>query len=469
LETIVGFLCFNLRGRDITNIIILTFVGAILWYRWAFYFTGGRSCGCLGLLGHLLHLNKTQEKFIPLMALLFFVLSTFPWLFRIIKNRLILLARITPCFFLLFDFQKIYGSNFVEVHGEIDAADYNPITGKVYTNSPSRAIFVAVISGDAWKLCVTNIDNTAWWSVVAYDGTNTYVERPFGGNYKQGIMPRIDLNQARIRPSASFLPIEGDSLGITIGWLAYGLSPQAIKAKTINNDIVEIPLPWEVRSMSFGYKWNFKFLPSERYVSNCTAIRDQSLDLNEDEELMRPELRYPDSIQARQEYVTGFSFRHNRPTGFVAARYECTEWHDYGNGNSVPTASDIQVFDSPRYSYPFQKISLKADKVVVRQGAVSVLPEIKTLTEVDDWRCRRVGKSRILPSAEYTLQPGDLWKSDNDPFLETVASSQFEKNGIQYNKMTTKKNIFAWLLLALLCAPAVVLLWKTTKTKTKNQ
>jgi hypothetical protein len=61
-EVAAGLLCVRYRGRDLANIVILTFVATMLWYRWAFDLTGGTRCGCLGILGRMLHLSSGQEK-----------------------------------------------------------------------------------------------------------------------------------------------------------------------------------------------------------------------------------------------------------------------------------------------------------------------------------------------------------------------------------------------------------------------
>ena len=86
-EAATGLLCLRFRGRDAANIVILTFVGVILWYRWAFYYTGGTQCSCLGILGRLLHLSKTQEKVLPILALIVLTMTTLPWLIRICFRR----------------------------------------------------------------------------------------------------------------------------------------------------------------------------------------------------------------------------------------------------------------------------------------------------------------------------------------------------------------------------------------------
>jgi hypothetical protein len=468
MEIMIGIICFKLRGQNIADVLVLTFVGLIIAYRSLFYFVGGRSCGCLGLLGHLLHVSKAQERILPLIALSFLTASTIPWLYSCAKRGLIWFSALLPCFILILSSQNVYSSTVIEVRGEINAADYNARTGNIYTNTLSHGTYVATICGDQWQISITNKNNAAWWSVVAYDGTNTFVLKPSGGNYKQGLNPDGKTVRARIRPTATFLPIDGDSLGLTIGWLTYGLSQQAVQSKITTNGLVEIPLPWEVRSMSFGYKWNFAFSLSGRFIENCSAVRDQALDLSDEAEFLRPELRYPDCLETRNEYLSGFSIRRDIPTGFVAMRYQCTKWHDCGNGILVPDASELMVYTDPKYHYAFQEMDLTATRISVREENIKILPVITAQTEVDDFRCRLIRRSKVLPSAKYTLQPGDSWKADNDLFLKTIGISQLASTGIEYGTLYSKRNVFAWLMLGLICMPALVMLWKATKTKNKK-
>ena len=89
LETFTGFICIIFRGKDRINVVILTFIGMMSWYRWAFYYTGGSSCSCLGLFGTLFHLTQTQEKIIPIASLIWLFATTTPWLFDLLASKLI--------------------------------------------------------------------------------------------------------------------------------------------------------------------------------------------------------------------------------------------------------------------------------------------------------------------------------------------------------------------------------------------
>src|SRR6266478_5410445 len=82
-ELSIAIICLRSRGREFANVMILTFVAIIAWYRWAFYYTGGSSCDCLGLLAKLLHLTKAQETSVPIATLIILTVTTTPWLVRI--------------------------------------------------------------------------------------------------------------------------------------------------------------------------------------------------------------------------------------------------------------------------------------------------------------------------------------------------------------------------------------------------
>ncbi len=71
IETGLGAFSIAYRGRKIVNGIILTFVGIIIWYRWAFFYAGGVRCDCTGLLAKLFHFTHIEEKVVPIITLIY--------------------------------------------------------------------------------------------------------------------------------------------------------------------------------------------------------------------------------------------------------------------------------------------------------------------------------------------------------------------------------------------------------------
>lgn len=465
-EAFVALFCFKFRGRNVADGAIWTFLGVILWYRWAFWYTGGRSCGCLGLLGHLLHLSKLQEKLLPEIALIVLAVSTAPCICKLVFQSIKKRVGSAAVFLFILQSFNLGAGQIIEVRGQVYAEKHNPKTGEVYSKSKSHGNFQAVICGDLWRFSVTNVDDGSFWSEVVYDGTNTYVIVPAGQYYQHGVAGDKSLNTARVIPSADFLPIGRDDFGLTIGWLTYGLSPRTVEKKKGKNGAFEIPLPWETRMVSFGFKWSFEFDNTARFLKTASAVRDHQLDINQKDEILRPEIRYPEDLSARNEYMVAVGIRKAIPTGFVGGRYSCKEWKKMENGNLIPASSELETFDSP-FPHPSGKMRLKADEISIKDGNQEVLPKVEVRTSIDDYRCRKVGSDRILSYGKYTLQPGETWKKNGDAFLAKITEEEF-KDGTKLDFTTRSRNILAWMLLAVLCGPVAFMLWKKTTTKPRN-
>jgi hypothetical protein len=87
LEMFTGVLCLIKPARDFTDVVILSFVSLMVWYRIVFYYLlGGVNCNCLGYLGRLLHLSKAQETMIPIIILVVLTLTTLPGLQNIVRH-----------------------------------------------------------------------------------------------------------------------------------------------------------------------------------------------------------------------------------------------------------------------------------------------------------------------------------------------------------------------------------------------
>jgi len=195
--------------------------------------------------------------------------------------------------------QAAHSADTIEVRGVIDSALCNSITGERHPESDWHSRFVATISGSAWRVCVTNIDLEDWWEVRFYDGTNSYVLAPSGSNFmtSKTNRPRSDLFLATVTPSTVPVTLNADPLGTALACITFGFSARSVR--TNKNGFVEMPAPWTtVRDNlgNWGYKWLIHDSPGGRFLSGLELIRDQRLDLNNKEELLRPELDYPETL-----------------------------------------------------------------------------------------------------------------------------------------------------------------------------
>ena len=306
---------------------------------------------------------------------------------------------------LLFTCQQIFAEQIIEIYGEYNASAYNPRTHQPYIDDRHvHVAFVAIISGNTWKICATNLDNKTTGQLW-YNGENTYTLNTV--SYGE---PRSNAVVATVSPSPFYLAGAADYLDISVPWLTYGLSPNTIILS--KKGVLDIPLPWltpRYRPEAYGYKWIITPTSDGWFLDKCVVVRDVSLDLDEKEEFLRPELVYPDTLENLNRYKLILGLRKAIPDGFIEARYECTEWYRTNN-ISIPLRSEFKYFMNPHYSFPCFEGSLAATKVIVRNERENILPEVSKPTQVIDFRYRKANSTRIFRGALYALNPGESWR-----------------------------------------------------------
>lgn len=465
-----GLCCLAFRGRDSVNTAILIFVGTMLWYRIAFNFTGGEHCSCLGLLGKLIHVTKTQESVIPVLTLFILTLTTTPWLLRLCQGlfRRRHAAPLLLCC-LLFASDRAHAVQVTEIRGQYHYADYNPRTGILYTNQQGDFHFIAILAPTWWRILVTNDINPTLWSELRFDGTNTLTFCPYAPPFFTDEAARTNEVFVSITKSPYYLSAVSDWAFASIPWLTYGLDPAFVVPNKAG--VVEIPLPWETsRIKPAAHGWDWKIVPSEngRFVAACLVLRRKQLDLaSPSKELLRTELDYPSSIAQKNRCLDSLDYRHQIPDGFVETDYQCTDWFET-NHSIFPLKAQIVRF-SPSWKFPRQKSSLRAESVRVYEINASIFKQPPTAGIVNDYRYKKSNSSRIFRYAEYALQPGENWKSDMDPFL-LLQANEWLKHGPRYDAFDRGKNILMWVLgiIFLVITPAVLaLITKNRRTKGK--
>ncbi len=476
-ELAIGIACLKLRGRDSANVIILLFVGTMAWYRWALYYTGASNCHCLGLLGRLLHINHAQEKFISITTLILLALTSTHPVFRLLEKLQRASPRLVPTIVIAMTLstQITRGGEYtIEIHGVLDAANYNPRTGEFHVNTKAHSTFVASLSGTSWRVCITNLERgITWWAERLYDGTNTYTVRPSNGSFWHTNHPRVGMQMATISPSAVAITVDGDNFGAGLASVTYGLSPLAFK--TNREGSLEMPLPWTIvrhNPDAFGFKWLIQASDGGRFLKEFTVVRNKALDLPDPMELLRFELDYPETLAHYNAYMSELLNRKASPSGYLRARYECTAWFRTNN-LLIPKASRLEVYlpasSGPK---PARIFSLEALELRIRPGIEELIPDLGAETVVADYRYKRSDKHRIFKFAEYTLKAGDVWRSGSDAELLAKAED-WMKHGRKYTDFADNgKRWVMWLILVLFATPSLAI-WlikrkQQQQTKTKN-
>jgi hypothetical protein len=475
LEFTTALVCLGWRGKGPANVVILIFVGVILWYRWAFHYTGGAECNCLGYLGRLLHINKSAERIIPMLALLFLGMTTLPWL-------RCLFARVTPkrvgCLMVLsiltLSVVRVRAEQTIEVQGLIDVTVWDPQHNHEHAHTHSRGRFLAAISDHKWTISATNLENNVYWARLAYDGTNSYASEPYGGNLWFNILPQSNTVSTSICPGPFFFPEDGDWLGLAVIWTTYCLSSETIAYATTNG-VTTIPAPWwapRISEQGYGYKWVIN-PANDEFAEDLKVVRDISLDLAPNQELLRWDLNYPEKVGDRNGLNQDLAIRTLRQNGFVDASYHCTDWYQT-NGMSIPRASEfycytLNAMTRKPYPFPSYKGYLTTDEVTLLGDTDPGLPPPSRGTLVRDYRFKRMNKTRVYNYAQYRLEVGDAWRPDRDPSLLAQAEEGL-KNGTRIGAIATPRNILVWLfLLVLLSAPVALYHLVERKQKTNKQ
>lgn len=483
-EGFTALACFRFHGRDFTNMIILAFIATILWYRWAFRFTGGSHCGCMGLLGRLLHVSKRHEKIIGNLVLFYLAFTTIPWLYSTLRAVGRRVAWKLPLgLVMVLGLQPIRANGdlrkVIEVYGEYNTSAQNPKTGRAYVQDPRHvhAAFCVVICGNAWKITATNLSDISDPTIgfvlkkstvgqIWSDGTNTFTMEPAHG---QGAYATTNIVTASPTPFylESFDP---DFLEMSLPWLTYCLSTNT--SHPDKNGHVTQPVPWlqpRFSPMAYGFRWIISPTADGEFISKLTLVRDHALDLSDGRTLLRTDFVYPNSLAAYERDENRLKLLKTIPNGFVQAKFTCLDWY-FTNEASIPAESELQQFEynpSQRYRYPVFEGRLTAAKIVLRNADVAnIFPKVTQPTQVVDFRYRRASRSRIYRYAEYTLQPGESWKSADDAVLLAQAA-RYLKYGPRYDFFLSphKRNYLAWLLLVgVMLIPAIAVLWKKHKT-----
>jgi len=358
----------------------------------------------------------------------------------------------------------------VEIQGSVDSQEYRP-SGKPFIDQQSHSKFKAVLSGNAWKLEITNRDRANWWSELVYDGTNTYVIQPSGGVWYSSNSPDQTSYTVRVEPSARYIPAYPDPMGLYMVWFTYGLSPELLKTNKIG--LVDLPLasghPRDNLN-AFGFKWLVQQTDNGRFAVDFETVRDQALDLTDKEEFLRPELDYPDTLGDYNSYRSDLDYRRALATGFVKYRFRCGAWHST-NGVVVPAQSELKVFLNDHITnQPHRILTLKTETVSTRPGVEALLPDVSTTSRVVDYRFKKKNETRIFKYAEYTLKRGDPWKSDNDPQLIRQADKWLASGRKYTTYADNKRNWTAWIfLMSILAGPLAIYLYYSKQNKKQHE
>jgi hypothetical protein len=474
-ELLISIMCFRYASRDMANVMILFFIAVICWYRWAFHFNGGLDCSCAGALGRKLHLSKSTERAIPIVALILLFMSTLPKIWSLLSKCTNVNKRLIIMVSMLFISFSLFAQQNIEIQGYYVSKSMNFENRQEIKGTERLYSFAAELSGDSWKISAKGPDNhetngTVTSEMLTYDGTNTYYSTQYTNCFVKQPSDSNDLFTT-ISPSAIFNVEVDIHTEIYVPWIAFALTPNTVE----NYPNQAIPLPWHhprTNPKAFGFQWDTTPSTDGRFIKNCKIIRRHSLDLKDNAELLRPEIDYPVTQQENIQYLEGLELRKQVPESYLEAGYICDNWL-LTNKMMIPKTATFyrsMYNPSPRYlrytNSPIFVVSLEITNVIFRKPA-PLLKNPAASTLVYDYRYRTSNIERGFWSAAYVLDSNEAWKSDKDPAILKEASDWL-KNGRKYKDFPGKHNYISYIVVLLLCLPVVIFLLGKSKQDNKT-
>jgi hypothetical protein len=165
-------------------------------------------------------------------------------------------------------------------------------------------------------IAATNVADASDWSVALFDGTNSWISIPYAPHFKPQPRPAPGLVFTTISEGPAYLPAATDTVYLYMPWMVYGLRAEFFRRN--GNAAVVLPLPWlipRLQLVAYGYRWQITPLEPGGLPRTFQIIRDTSLDLRERDEIIRPEIDYPESAEERNRYFQVMGVRTFMPDG----------------------------------------------------------------------------------------------------------------------------------------------------------
>ncbi len=329
----------------------------------------------------------------------------------------------------------------ITLQGEYTVVEYQGQNAK--GQEILQADFSAHVKANSWSISATNRQNLAKWLQLAYDGTNTVALMPYEGHFAVPA-PQKSKHFATISPTWQYFTTVTDELYMFVPWVAFGLSPNNLKA--INTELLHLPAPWKYSRKNvsaYGYEWRVGAPPNSRFVTKVEVVRNALLDLPFEKELLRPDLIYPATISDYDRQRDLWAFRKAIPSGFVDATYECLQWRTL-NGTAIPASAIFRHFKLAKDGKPYLRFSvtLTVTGASLEEIVGDLLPALTEATYTRDSRYTRRNEARIYRHATYVQPPGK-WRAGDDPKLIAEAE-EYLKSGPRFGVYQGSRRSF-WL------------------------
>jgi hypothetical protein len=185
-----------------------------------------------------------------------------------------------------------------------------------------------------------------------------------------------------------------------------------------------IPLPWKSARMSLlAYGFESSYTYSEEFptlLSSLELVRDETLDLSEDDELGRETFDVPLDSSAAQLAIEELGWRNSGwANSQRAGQYTLIQATNFA-GIEVPLAFRLDRTDPLRTNSPIVYECI-VNKVAHFEPKVdSFRPSVTHTTIVEDSRFRHRDGSLAVNFIVYEMKAGDKWKSVSDATLTGI-------------------------------------------------
>jgi hypothetical protein len=370
-------------------------------------------------------------------------------------------------FFLLIAVSQFaHAESATKIDGILNASRYNPVLGTPLSNTTVQVSFTATISNGKWSICVTNLDNKAWWGEIFCDGTNIYTLNPEGDLWLDE-PPGTDHLFSTVSPAPLYVAPVDDTLGLATIYVTYALSPKLLAPG--KNGVIEMPLPWNLgRSSPKGNGFKWEITSDSDFIGSFRIIRDNSLDLSDQDEMLRQEIDFPHKIEDRNSYLASLNYRKTIPNGYTQAEFAVTSTYDT-NHTQIPKSSELKYYmysSSVKHPFvhPIYKSSLKATNLAFLDDYQSEVPPTDVEADVHDYRYKKLVNGQVFNYADYKLHPGETWKAADDAAL-LQQREHYLKHGARISSFVMRKPVLIFLIIALVAVPLLAVLILKHKSK----
>jgi hypothetical protein len=330
--------------------------------------------------------------------------------------------------------------------------------GMVLPRSSTNSFSVS-LEGGRWEIGSTNVSSPLAWSVLRFDGTDSFHSMPNGKQPAgQLFIPDPETQLVSVWNGPLFQRLPDDVGGIAGLWTIF-CSYSASQMDDEPAESIQIPSPWtnsRIDLFGYGWRWNFTTTDNDAlFPSKIAVIRELSYDLELENECKRRGVLFPDRSETVSSYKSAFLMRKEFSAGFKHADAQILSWTNIGEA-SVPLTASVEIFTAPK---PYRRYTVHVEKVSNKPFFSKDAELNAPKRSVVDWRQESQKDGRVFSYNIYGAAPNEALKLANDTNL--VAQRDYVLRNSPKASLSTvsPKHVFSWIVGGTL----LLLIWSLAK------